>query len=67
MNWTDTTLVDTSIVPRGSMSRAWTPLLMEGKEEGRVVVVYQDNDQGAVRIADVVGGSGNYEVMSHTS
>ncbi|KAE9366574.1 hypothetical protein N431DRAFT_471620 [Stipitochalara longipes BDJ] len=83
LNWTDTQLVDTGIVPyaRGeaaiftgtdldadegvvdSMPRAWTPLLMEGGDAGRVVVVYQDSNL-AIQIQDVVGGSGRYQVIT---
>jgi hypothetical protein len=94
LNWTDTTLVDTGVVPyaRGaaalfddsinegkdqggqslsvgngvdsSMPRAWTPLLLVGKDQGRVVVVYQDSDF-AIQIADVVGGNGKYQVVNY--
>jgi len=48
-----------------SMPRAWMPLLMEGIDAGRVVIVYQDSEL-ASQIADVVGGSGNYQVINST-
>ena len=49
-----------------SMPRAWTPLLMQGKDQGRVVVVYQDGGL-VIRIADVVGENGNYQVIQGLS
>jgi hypothetical protein len=48
-----------------SMPRAWTPLLMEGNDAGRVAIVYQDSEL-AIQIADVIGGSGNYQVIDST-
>jgi hypothetical protein len=45
------------------MPRAWTPLLMEGNDAGRVVIVYQDSEL-AIQIVHVVGGSGNYQVIN---
>lgn len=46
-----------------SMPRAWTSLLMGGKDQGRVVVVYQDSEL-AIQIADVVSGNGQYQVIN---
>lgn len=83
LNWTNSLLTDTGIVPyaRGSaalfsgldasvsnnimnsMPRAWTPLFLQGKDTGRVVVVYQGTDL-TIRIADVVGGSGSYRLST---
>jgi hypothetical protein len=48
-----------------SMPRAWTPLLMEGNDTGRVVIVYQDSEL-AIQVADMVGGSGNYQLINST-
>lgn len=39
---------------------------MQGKDQGRVVVVYQDGGL-VIRIADVVGENGNYQVIQGLS
>jgi hypothetical protein len=44
------------------MPRARFPLLMQGGDEGRVVVVYQDGNL-AIRIDDDIGGDWNYQVI----
>lgn len=48
-----------------SLPRAWQPLLMEGDEKGRVVVVYQTGN-GGIEVGDVIGGTngGTYHVIT---
>jgi len=48
-----------------SLPRAWQPLMMEGDEKGRVVVVYQ-TEGGALKVADVIGGTKgvSYDVVT---
>lgn len=72
LNWTDTHLTDTNITPYvaamdsgygQTLPRAWTPLAMEGQDQGRVEMVFQDDALG-IQVTDIIGGHGTYQVIN---
>lgn len=48
-----------------NLPRTWQPLMVQGDEKGRAVVIYQTGS-GGIEVADVIGGTngGRYEVIT---